>query len=84
MVSLFLGSRSKINSPFVGTSVRSSRPRPYLDSNRFLKQMDGLDIDQFIHAVFPRLADVEPSSSRRSAKRRTACGSSANYLDKLT
>ena len=31
--------------------------------------MDGLDIDQFIHAVFPALADVEPilKSSEREA-----------------
>ena len=37
-----------------GTCVRS-RPKPYPRLKpRFLKQMDGLDIDQFIHAVFPR------------------------------
>ena len=72
MVSLFpwLAVEDKLAFHSVGDicAQLSSQTLPRLKP-RFLKQMDGLDIDQFIHAVFPALADVEPilKSSEREA-----------------
>ena len=75
MVSLFpwLAVEDKLAFHSVGDicAQLSSQTLPRLKP-RFLKQMDGLDIDQFIHAVFPALADVEPILKSSERERRTA------------